>query len=350
MRVCSVFSGLVVAAALAIGAMGRGALAQGDPVAGPAVVRYAMVELGPTGAELIGVQITDDAIRNALNLIQARSKPDLVILHVRCTGGMLREVPQIVDLITGMQAQARVVAWVEDATSSAALVALGCPEIVMSTDGTIGAAVVYEMRDGKPVALGGEELERALSVGAEIARRTGRDPRLIRAMQTPTPLSYDLGPDGAVTLVEGTGGRVLLSSDGTILTLAAPRAQEIGLSLGTADTIEGVMALLGVRQAQNVGLVAGGALNHRMAKATEALDRMTAAERDLWDALDHAREADGERARSVELQLASESLAVLKKDVEEWPDVAAYLRLDESTLGAYGGEIKELGTPDADPE
>lgn len=324
-----------------LGASGAvpGAWAQG----GPGVERYALLELGPTGEELIGVQITADAIREALGKIPPRLGPDVVILRFRCDGGMLREVPKLVDLITDEEQRGvRVVGWVDSAVSAAALTALACPEIVMRRDGTIGAAVTYEMKGGEPVALRGEELDKALRVGAEIAKRTGRDPRIIRAMQTPTALSYDVGPNGAVTLVDGTGGHVLLSSEGSILTLAAPQAKEIGLSLGTADDLDGVMGLLGVRTAQDVGLVASGALAQEMRNASAALKRMKDGVTDLWEALDHAREAENSRTREFEAQRAGETLAALKADAKDWPNVAAYLRLDESALGAYGAELAEI--------
>ncbi len=309
-------------------------------------VPHAILELGRSGDELIGVHITDDAVRGAIALIPEGRRPRVLILRINSMGGMLREVPDLVDLVTEEASRGtRVVAWVDTAISAAALTALGCGEIVMEPGGTLGAAVAFRREGGRPVALEGEQLERALAVGEEIARRTGRDPRIIRAMQTPTALSYDVGEDGSVELRSDAQGERPLADGETILTLNAPEAAALGVSIGTADDLDRVLALLGVEKGTDVGELAREQLRRHMLRASAALDRLIAYDASVRRTLRRAREADDDAARVAALDQLERTMRKLRREAARWPDPAAYIGVDGPTLEAYEAEIAELHRP-----
>lgn len=355
---------------LLVTALSRFACAQHDPA--PATedagqpTRYVVLPLGLRGEELIGVHITDDGVREALRMAPVGTPPDVVILRINSPGGMLREVPDLVDLITdelgapggeggkrGEGPGVRVVAWIDLASSAAALVAMGCPEIVMRPASTVGGAVTFKIVDGRAVALEGEELERALDVGREIARRTGRDERVIRAMQTPTALSYDVdAATGAVTLRDDAQGEKVLGDGASILTLTSVEAKEIGVSLGTASTLEEALGVLGIdpAQAEDVGRLAWKSLEKHQLMAGAAMDRMRAHHATVRHSMRSAGEAESDEARARELQRAQDALKKLRAEAARWEDVAAYLGLDPIGVEAIEAELGELYEPVGAPE
>jgi hypothetical protein len=358
---------------LLVTALSRFACAQHDPA--PATenagqpTRYVVLPLGLRGEELIGVHITDDGVREALRMAPVGSPPDVVILRINSPGGMLREVPDLVDLITdelgtpggagaaggkgGVGSGVRVVAWIDLASSAAALVAMGCPEIVMRPASTVGGAVTFKMVDGRAVALVGEELERALEVGREIARRTGRDERVIRAMQTPTALSYDVDAGtGAVTLRDDAQGEKVLGDGESILTLTSVEAKEIGVSLGTASTLEEALGVLGIdpAQAEDVGRLSWRSLEKHQLMAGAAMDRLRAYHATVRRSMRSAGEAESDEARARELQRAQDALKKLRAEASRWEDVAAYLGLDPIGIEAIEAELSELYEPVGTPE
>lgn len=306
---------------------------------------FVLLDLCPTGREVIGVHVTAQAIRDALALVPPDEPPALVILKIDSRGGMLREVPRISDLITNeIDDDTRVVAWSDAAISAAALAALSCPEIVMEPGGTLGAAVTYAVKDGRPTALTGEELDRALQVGAEVARRTGRDPRLVRAMQTPTPLSYDLESDAPV-LRDDTSGQFALSDDSSILTLNSERAVELGVAVGTATSAAQLLHLLEIDRPIDVGRFAQASIARHVGKSTRALHVMIALNANVRNEIAQARVAKTDAQRTEHLTLAMTALEDLEREAAESPDVAEYLGIDSVTLDVRQLEITELHAP-----
>ena len=89
----------------------------------------------------IGLLVTDDVFRQCLNLARAR-KAEVVILHVDSPGGMIRELGRMLKTLRSCE-DLRIVAYVQRASSAAAVLSMACKEIVISPTGMIGGLVPY---------------------------------------------------------------------------------------------------------------------------------------------------------------------------------------------------------------
>ena len=216
-------------------------------------VRAAFITLGAPGMDAVGPYINAASLRASLAKLPTNDPVDVIVLRVNSMGGLLAEVPRLSDLIEERKETSRVVVWVDRALSAAALASLSSATIVMTPEGNIGSAVTFVRRQGKAEALTGADLEKALAVGAAIAARGKHEPLLVKAMQTPVPVSCDLGAAGPVNFREDETGTEIVNKEGEILTLTAQQAVRWGLSDGTADTKESLMALLGYAKWTDVG-------------------------------------------------------------------------------------------------
>ncbi len=228
-----------------------GALAARVAIAAP----VALLDIGEEGADVIGLHITAQVLRDAVDELPpaaSYAEPPVLVLRLRSDGGFLAEVPPLADLIAEELPEEgwRVVVWVERALSAAALSALVAGEIVLYHDGVIGAAVATENAGGAALALEGAELETALQVGARCAALGGHAPALARSMQDIVPLY--LLPTGALSNEAGEGEAQVINPPGEVLTLSAVRASEIGLARGVASTRSELIEVLRLSEASEI--------------------------------------------------------------------------------------------------
>lgn len=216
-------------------------------------VRAAFITLGEPGKDAIGPYINAVSVGQSLAKLPTNDPVDVLVFRINSTGGLLAEVPRLSDLIESRKETSRVVVWVDRALSAAALSSLTSATIVMSPEGTIGSAVTFVRRQGRAEALAGEDLEKALAVGAAIAARGKHEPLLVKAMQTPIAVSCDLGAAGPVNFREDETGTEIVNKEGEILTLTAQQAVRFGLADGIAGSEEELMKVLGYAEWKDVG-------------------------------------------------------------------------------------------------
>lgn len=208
-------------------------------------VRAVFVTLGEPGMDAIGPYVNSEALKASFEKLPKDDPVDVIVFRINSTGGLLNEVPRLSDLFEGYKSTSRVVVWVDRALSAAALTSVTSSTIVMSPGGTIGAAVTYTRRAGKTEALTGENLEKALQVGAALAARGKHEPALVRAMQVPEALSCDLGAAGPVNWQASESGSEVVNKAGEVLTLTGEQAVKYGLAAGIADSKDALMKLVG---------------------------------------------------------------------------------------------------------
>ena len=271
-------------------------------------VDVAFVSLAePPEMDIVGPYVNALMLREAIDAIPFQQRPDLVVLELHSRGGMLSEAPYISDYIEReLEPECRVVMWVDEAYSAAALVAMCADEVVMHTDGAIGAAVTFENRDGEWQAIQGDDLDRALRVGEIIASRGGHEPLVIRAMQSRTACSYDETPDGARQWRADEQGEVVVNPTDRILTLNAEQALEHGVIEGVADSREELMGVLGIDSWRIVGEQADDHIRNARRDLKRKAARLMRLLDEIDKAMDQSLETD-DRLRLAQLAEVVES-------------------------------------------
>jgi len=194
----------------------------------------------------IGLYVTADLVRKCLDAVQ-RPEDTVVILKINSGGGDAREGLAIAEVLRAYRKRGRLVAYVEEAISAAAFIAMSCPEIIVTTDANIGGCVVYRLGPkGTPENI--EEKFQSIyrSEMRGIAEGSGHAGLIMEGMMR-ADLKLSLRDrDGVVEVIEGDGDKVLKSA-GRILTLTSNEAVGCGLAVGTADSIAESNGLLGIR-------------------------------------------------------------------------------------------------------
>ena len=173
----------------------------------------------------------------------------IIVLEIDSPGGLVTEIFEIVDVIAKTRERHRVVAWIREAISAAAVTSMQCDEIYFRSMGALGAAMMIRGRDsvyGEPLDAFREEL------GA-IIEKNGRPRMVFEAMVLAKPvLTYTKDPvTGKPTFhdkITGLPGEVVLSDEKDNLTFNASNALDSGFSKGTADTDEELAKLLGLKE------------------------------------------------------------------------------------------------------
>ena len=183
------------------------------------------------------------ATANALEIEKMGKHADLwgpgqiIILDIDSPGGLVTEIFKIVDAIKTVRERHRVVAWVKEAISAAAVTSMQCNEIYFRTPGTDGAAMMIAGRD----SVYGEQLEKFKDEIGDIIEKNGRPRCVFLAMVLAKDvLTYTKDPiTGKPTFhdkITGLPGEVVLSDDKDNLVFNASNALDSGFSKGTADT------------------------------------------------------------------------------------------------------------------
>lgn len=173
----------------------------------------------------------------------------IIVLDIDSPGGRVTEIFKIIDAIAKVRERHRVVVWVREAISAAAITSMQCDEIYFRKVGALGAAMVINGADSAPP----EIVERFRTDVAPIVERNGRPRAVFEAMVLANAvLTYTKDPvTGKVTWhdkVTGLPGEVVLSDEKENLTFNASNALDSGFSKGTADSEKELAALLGLQE------------------------------------------------------------------------------------------------------
>ena len=173
----------------------------------------------------------------------------IIILDIDSPGGLVTEIFKIVDTIAKVRERHRVVAWIREAISAAAVTSMQCDEIYFRSVGALGAAMMIRGRD----SVYGEPLDKFREELGAIIEKNGRPRAVFEAMVLAKPvLTYTKDPvTGKPTFHDhrtGLPGEVVLSDEKDNLTFNADNALDSGFSKGTADTGEELAPLLGLKE------------------------------------------------------------------------------------------------------
>ncbi len=193
-----------------------------------------------------GVQITNSVFTKCLNLARG-ANPTVVILDINSGGGALAELVDMLETLKKFQ-DLRTVAYVRQASSAAAFLAMSCKEVVLAPTGSIGGCVVFRLGpDGTPQNIEEKFSSIYRARFRSMATDAGHDPLLIEGMMRDDIVLSLIEGEGATKVVEDGSGKIL-KKQGKILTLTAKEAVACGLALGVADTVDASGELLGMKQ------------------------------------------------------------------------------------------------------
>ena len=172
-----------------------------------------------------------------------------IVLDIDSPGGRVTEIFKIIDAIAKVRERHRMVVWVREAISAAAITSMQCEEIYFRKVGALGAAMVINGADSAPP----EIVERFRTDVAPVIERNGRPRAVFEAMVLANAvLTYTKDPvTGKVTWhdkVTGLPGEVVLSDEKDNLTFNASNALDSGFSRGTADSEQELAKLLGLQE------------------------------------------------------------------------------------------------------
>jgi len=210
-----------------------------DVAAGPRY--YALPMIGE-----IGVEVSSSTLEKAFKAA-ALERPDVIVLCIDSPGGRVSEIKPILDLIADVK-KPRLVAYVSKALSAAAIIAMACPEICMAPDGTIGAAVPYQLdSQGTAKDVNAKYKSVFLAMCRSAAERGKHSPLLARGMADPDIRLVVTSQDGKPKVsMEGSGD--VIKQKGEVLTLSANEAVGYGLAVGIASELEEVRRPLGMER------------------------------------------------------------------------------------------------------
>lgn len=208
--------------------------------------------------EMVGPYMNAGALKHSYEMLKdlpESHQPDIVVLDIHSGGGALSELGKIQQLILNeISKDYRTVAWIRYAISAAAMSAWACDEIYMRTQASLGGCTGYMPIPGNAKAIDGIELEQVLYMMELVSNRTNKNPLIMRAMQIQSPLSCDIDArTGEVTWYHNEDGEHIVNPGDEVLTLNAVTAKKFGVSLGTADTKDELMKLLGCTEWVEVG-------------------------------------------------------------------------------------------------
>jgi len=187
------------------------------------------------------------AVTKAGQMADADGPGQIIVLEIDSPGGMVSEIFKFVDAIRAVRERHRVVAWVREAISGAAMASMQCDEIYFRSTGALGAAMMIRGRVSAD-----SETDKFLADMGDIIEKNGRPRSVFEAMvKAKAVLTYTKDPaTGKSTFhdkITGLPGEVVLSDEKDNLTFNASNALDCGFSKGTADSLEQLAPLLGLR-------------------------------------------------------------------------------------------------------
>lgn len=195
-------------------------------------------------------------------------RANLIIFEIESPGGYLLDSEQLADEISLLDPQqVRTVAYIPDhALSGAAIIALGCDEIYLHPDATIGDAGPIEVRPGEPFERADEKVLSKLRETLKIlAERKNRPPALAEAMADKDLKVFQAthAETGRVWYLseaelDAAGGEwvkgplVAESRENNLLTLNGRRAYELKIAGEPVDGFDELKQRLGIPQDETV--------------------------------------------------------------------------------------------------
>jgi ATP-dependent protease ClpP protease subunit len=176
----------------------------------------------------IGNDVTVDAIRAGLEKARA-ARPRYIVLAIDSPGGDIGQMDGIVDLLIGASKEVKIVAYVKQAYSAAAVIAMCCNEIYAKPDAAIGACVPFRLAENGP-----EDVDAKFRSAFEAKIRAstaqgGHADLLIRGMSE-LDLQIYLATEDSKPVLRTSGPGKLIKGSGQILTLTADEAVQCGLA------------------------------------------------------------------------------------------------------------------------
>jgi ATP-dependent protease ClpP protease subunit len=177
----------------------------------------------------MGVDISADALK--AGIVKAiRLHPRFIILYIDSDGGLISELVAMVDVLGTIPHDIQTVAFVHQGYSAAAVLALACPQIYLTPDAVIGAAVpLLHDANGLPEDVA-EKFRSAIEAKQRVwVNAAGHDELLLRGMME-MDLEIFLSRDEAGNPLLNTAGMgKMIKSRDKILTLTGAEAAECGL-------------------------------------------------------------------------------------------------------------------------
>lgn len=165
---------------------------------------------------------------------------DLVILDIDSPGGLLEQSLLMANSLSQLE-WADTVAWVSrEAISGAALVALGCDQILIREDGLFGDIGAIHLENGAFQYIPAKLNSYLVQEAAKLARAKGRPPELVEAMIDKDVLVYRNPTDGQFRTVRVSSQDrppapwelITESGEERFLTVSGTRAKELGVANG----------------------------------------------------------------------------------------------------------------------
>jgi ATP-dependent protease ClpP protease subunit len=176
----------------------------------------------------IGKDVTVDALRAGIDKARA-AKPRYIVLAIDSPGGEISQMAGMVDLLIDASKDVETVAYVKQAYSAAAVIAMCCREVYMKPDAVIGAAVPFAMTENGPADV---DAKFRSAFEAKIRASTahgGHADLLIRGMSE-LDLQIFVATENGKPVLHTSGPGKMVKSSGQILTLTAGEAQQCGLA------------------------------------------------------------------------------------------------------------------------
>ncbi len=214
--------------------------------------------VGPTldGDEWFSATDFEKALKKAEKL-----NPAAVILEIKSPGGLVATEERIIQMIIDSQGRGtRIVAWVTDAGSAAALITLACKEIFVMPSARVGAAVTIVSGESGTASLKSlTEKDPELAAKYEsfhsathksAAEATGRSPAIADAMRD---MSKELwwSSEGGFSESRRTESDELIDGPKTVLTLTAGTMEKTGLAK-QKNSLDEVIHSLGMRRSPEI--------------------------------------------------------------------------------------------------
>jgi hypothetical protein len=219
----------------------------------------------------VGIQLRAKDMHTIKDMANAAGPGQIVIIKINSNGGLVLETPEIQAALMGIRDGGhRLVAWIEKAISGGAFTAMYAPEIYFMKTGSMGS--ITRIAGQGWVEQGAQEWEDAVARTCEMG---GRSPFVGRAMvHAEDLLSYDVDPDtGKVTFYDTLEGEHELSNAKENLTFNASNALKCKFSSGTADTLDDLLAAMGVPEGQYQVSEAGNKVFEKWKRTCEQCEK-----------------------------------------------------------------------------
>lgn len=209
------------------------------------VTRIAILNLGSESksneVRNLGIDIDADMIARFRQALDAE-RPDIVIVGVSAEGDSISDSLQIARELEKIEAEYRTVAWVKCAVTKALFAAMTLDEMYMYSQANCGAT----SHSNGCWAREAISLEEVLGIADGVSAAGQRDPRILRSMIVPFPLSATRVGDTTLWFGDHSSGETIVNREGEILCFNSSLAKDTGVSKGTADDIASLCRLVGI--------------------------------------------------------------------------------------------------------